>query len=338
MSQLKLWEEQVPSVSSSTPAVARADPTRGRHLSQRSTILALKCRTAAEKLQKHIDAKHASANNMLTQRPTRKRICDADQIRRQAIRLERIQATLRRLADMHEDGSITSELADLTSRDSIESALFTSSVTSAIRVLFDSITRDENKAERVLRLSREASLKKIPGFFPTPPALAERVITLARLSAGLRILEPSAGIGNLIDRARHEGCHIDFSYCEVNVLLLDILREKYDGLPGVRFIGRDFLELDAPEPDNRFDRVIMNPPFERGEDADHVHHAYSFLKQDGILVAIVSAGIFCRTDRKANAFRLFLEEHSAIVEDVPVGAFNSSGTDIATKLVCIEGH
>jgi hypothetical protein len=62
--------------------------------------------------------------------------------------------------------------------------------------------------------------------------------------------------------------------------------------------GCDFLLL-KPDPANLYDRVVMNPPFDRERDIDHVMHALSFLKLDGFLIAIMSAGTEFRETRKA---------------------------------------
>lgn len=109
MSQLSFWDKP-----SSTLSAKTSCPTATVGSPPGESKPALKCRAAAAAMQKHIDAKHSSANNMLALPPTRKRIQDADSIRGSAIRLEQIQRTLFRLAEMHETGTISPELRDLT--------------------------------------------------------------------------------------------------------------------------------------------------------------------------------------------------------------------------------
>ena len=92
--------------------------------------------------------------------------------------------------------------------------------------------------------------------------MAEQLVTLACIEPGHRILEPSAGSGNLIDAALQSSSNVQLSYCEMNCFLLDLLREKYDGKASVHFIGRDFMELDPATSGQQFDRIVMNPPFE----------------------------------------------------------------------------
>ena len=61
----------------------------------------------------------------------------------------------------------------------------------------------------------------------------------------------------------------------------------------------------------------MNPPFDRERDIDHVLHALKFLKDDGRLKAVMSAGTEFRETRKAVAFRALMENMSAEWEDLP---------------------
>jgi phospholipid N-methyltransferase len=328
MTQLSFWEKPPLADSAETASQDSSLPP-----SPGDTKSALKCRSAAAAMQKHIDAKHSSANRMLALPATRKRIQDADSIRREANRLEQVQRTLLRLAEMHEKGAIDPDLQDLKTRGAIESALFTRPGDSSIRILFNSVAQDEQKSNKILRWTKEASLMRIPGFFPTPGPVAEQLIALACIEPGQRILEPSAGSGNLIDAVRQCYSDVQLFYCELNCFLLDLLREKYDGSPDVHFLGRDCLEIDPTNRKERFDRIIMNPPFEQGQEIDHVLHACRLLTPKGILTAIVSAGVFHRKDKKAEKFRSALEKSKAFVQQLPDDAFKSSGTMVQCRLV-----
>ena len=85
--------------------------------------------------------------------------------------------------------------------------------------------------------------------------------------------------------------------------------------------------------DNAFDFVIMNPPFARQADIDHVLHAFRFLKPGGVLVSIMSAGVMFREDRKTKAFREFIDDHAGTVERLPSGSFKASGTMVEACVV-----
>ena len=56
-----------------------------------------------------------------------------------------------------------------------------------------------------------------------------------------------------------------------------------------------------------YDRIVMNPPFSDRRDVEHVQHAYELLKPGGRLVAIMGEGSFFGSDKKAVAFREWLE-------------------------------
>jgi hypothetical protein len=335
MSQLTLPWDGVESPSSS-PITDSPQPSIC--LAPKINVAAGRCRNAATALEKHITAKHDSANRMLALPPTRKRLQDANGLRREGIRLARIQRTLLKLAGMHEDGSILPELASLVTRASVERALFSQSPKGAIHLIYESTDLSESGVELALRLEREAMLLKIPGFFPTPAAVATELLTFAALEKPALILEPSAGSGCLIDAIRKQHPAAGISYCELNCFLLDLLRAKYERTETIHFIGRDFLELDIAHFELRFDGILLNPPFENREDIDHVSHGYKLLARKGVLAAIISEGSFSRTDRKTLAFREFLGARNAQVIALPSGSFRSSGTQVAARMIRIAAH
>lgn len=149
-------------------------------------------------------------------------------------------------------------------------------------------------------------------FFPTPMPLAERMAQLAGVEPGARVLEPSAGNGNLADAAKAAGAAVDT--VEVSDALRKILEAK-----GHTLAGRDF-ESFEPE-GGQYDAVIMNPPFSNRQDAAHIMRAWDMVRPGGKLVAIAGEGVFFGTDAKAQAFRDWLDEHGADVEKLPAGSF-----------------
>lgn len=171
------------------------------------------------------------------------------------------------------------------------------------------------------------------GFYPTPDKLADLAVEEAHLyrregDAPPLVLEPSAGTGNLARRARAEGARVDV--VEVQPHLVEELRSH-----GYRRVtAGDFLKV-APNP--IYDAVVMNPPFDLERDVEHVHHALGFLKPDGRLVAIMSAGAEWRESRKAKALRARLEaEGSVRWRDLPAGSFADQGTHVNTVLLTLQ--
>lgn len=148
-------------------------------------------------------------------------------------------------------------------------------------------------------------------FFPTPKSLAERMAQLAGVKAGDKVLEPSAGNGNLADAAKAAGASVDA--VEVSDALRNVLSAK-----GHNLVGRDFNDYESGE---QYDAVIMNPPFSDRQDAAHIKRAWDMVKPGGRLVAIAGEGVFFGSDKKADAFRGWLDEHGAEVEKLPAGTF-----------------
>jgi len=145
------------------------------------------------------------------------------------------------------------------------------------------------------------------------------------------VLEPSAGIGSLADRAKSHGANV---ICfEVNHRLCDILNLK-----GHTFVHDDFLECEAVQ---EFGYVFMNPPFENDLAPTHVRHAFDFLIPTGELVAIMPQVALNYIDSARKARREFAEwiyekEHRWTL--LPEGAFKDSfnPTGVNTVMLWIK--
>ncbi|WP_244894500.1 LPD1 domain-containing protein [Leptospira alexanderi] len=187
---------------------------------------------------------------------------------------------------------------------------------------------DPKKIE-IRNMERKLIGSKIPGFFPTPKPLAQRLILEADIQPGMDILEPSAGKGDLAEVISEEtGIHPDT--IEPVFSLKNILQAK-----GYTIVADDFLDFV----DRRYDRILMNPPFEKGLDIRHVQHAYALLKPGGKLVAIMSEGPFFRGDIRSQDFREWLTEKGGLSEKLPEGSFTGKDsfrqTGVSTRLVTL---
>ncbi|MFR9796582.1 hypothetical protein ACL02U_11860 [Streptomyces sp. MS06] len=163
-------------------------------------------------------------------------------------------------------------------------------------------------------------------YFPTPTAVAQRVIELAAIEPGMEVLEPSAGSGAIATAAAERGAVVDC--IEHDPGYAAVLADS--GVPRALTVA-DFLTVPA-EP--RYDRVVMNPPFTKGSDMQHVEHALRFIKPKGLLVSVMSWAVTFHS-RKTAKFRALVEARGGIVEAVPEGAFKESGTDVPTVIVTI---
>jgi Methyltransferase small domain. len=183
------------------------------------------------------------------------------------------------------------------------------------------------KADPVKAAERSLAGRKIDGYFPTPKATVEKMLAEANIEPGMSVLEPSAGKGNIADIIKEEHPNAEIEAVEPVPELRSILEAK-----GHSIVGRDFLEHEG-----EYDRIVMNPPFEKRQDVAHVRHAFKLLKPGGRLVAIMSEGPFFGQDKIATDFREWLDE-VGWSEQLPEGSFKSSErpTGVSTRMVVID--
>lgn len=186
---------------------------------------------------------------------------------------------------------------------------------------------DEADTSREDLNTTRTSLARNYGFYPTPHGTASEVFKLVwrgRFPNGLRVLEPSAGTGHLAYPLSEDN---DVDCVEIQPdLAHDLDRSGKFG----RVWCADFLAL-PPSP--VYDLVVMNPPFDRGRDIDHVLRAFEWLKPGGSLVSVMSAGTEVRDTKKARAFRSWVKAHQGRFWDLPERSFASVGTNVNT-IVC----
>lgn len=316
---------------------------------------AAKFRKLADGMEKVINDKRQP----MTQNATPKRMKEYGIRRNDAEQLEYIQEALRVLADAHEAGSVPAVLKDVNSKVSVAKLIrhvedhsrggyydaghvtqnYTDTTPTGI-ALQELVSqskqspeqaqarKDREKAVALERLEEKVRFSNIPGFFPTPKAIVDRMLEEADIQAGMSVLEPSAGKGDIADAIRAAG--VEPVTVESNHTLAEILTAK-----GYEVSGSDFLEHAG-----KYDRVIMNPPFENGMDIDHVRHAFDSLKPGGRVVAIMSEGSFGRSDKKATAFREWLDGIGGLSEKLDAGSFTGAKafrqTGVSTRIVTID--
>ncbi|MFD4315023.1 class I SAM-dependent methyltransferase [Streptomyces sp. NPDC058548] len=169
------------------------------------------------------------------------------------------------------------------------------------------------------------------GWFPTPHPLVVQICDLAGICAGMTVLEPSAGSGALTAEVARRGGVVDS--VELDARRAGLLREQGDSR---HVIAGDFLDLDPLDYAEGFDRIVMNPPFATG--LDHIKHAIKFMKDDGILVSVMTAGLMWWSDRASVDFRKAVDEVGGEIEALPDDSFAVSGTNVRTCLVYVPGY
>ena len=151
--------------------------------------------------------------------------------------------------------------------------------------------------------------------------------------AGCRILEPSAGTGNLIRAAVNNATGFDccrIVAVEKNLSCVSILQQLrqsflYANEENFQVVDGDFLEQNGNL--GTFHKILMNPPFERGSDITHILHARKFLKPGGRLVAICANG-----PRQNETLKPLADSW----EPLPEGTFSEQGTHVRTVMLTMS--
>ena len=147
---------------------------------------------------------------------------------------------------------------------------------------------------------------------------------LADIKPKNRVLEPSAGTGNLLRAIIDVQPMADIFAVEINHALCDALPASL--LSGGEAICQDFLTCTT-ENLGRYDKILMNPPFHKGEDITHIKHALSFLERDGVLVALCANGPRQQAE---------LRPLATTWEELPDGTFADQGTSIRAVLMVVR--
>lgn len=160
-------------------------------------------------------------------------------------------------------------------------------------------------------------------LFQTPATLAARLVGLLELRGGERILEPSAGLGRILDAlAPFQPAEVVAVDCAADCTGALYRQER----AAVTIMQRDFLSVD-PVDLGQFDAVAMNPPFTMRADIRHILHALEFLKPGGRLAALC-----LDTPNREKVLRPLASEWRKI----SAGAFGKEGTSVPTVLLTID--
>jgi len=212
-------------------------------------------------------------------------------------------------------------------------------------VMFDNRSlRDVNKAlaefygdvlpdttdEKPAKPKASTAVAKDLQFYATPAKLAHDIIS-HRFScqglAGKRVLEPSCGDGRLMEALREHGATNIFG------VEVDAGRAAQARAKGFRVLLGNFLETAF---DHAFDVIAMNPPFYGKHYAKHVLHAWSLLAPGGTLIAILPATARYDHGLLDELVKSASHRYSWPWDDLPVGSFSESGTNINTTVLTLH--
>jgi len=185
----------------------------------------------------------------------------------------------------------------------------------------------EQRMEEIILTGKVEVSKDEFNYFPTPASIVSKLMSIANLKSGMLCLEPSAGQGAIAKAMRDAA---------TTVKCVELMPVNANHLLDMKFDTTecDFLSLPSEQ---LFDRIVMNPPFLKQSDIKHVNHALTFLKPDGLLVAVMSAGVLFRENRLTTEFRDLVYARGGRFEELPNGSFKESGTMVNTVIAVING-
>ncbi|MFD0992379.1 zincin-like metallopeptidase domain-containing protein [Tenacibaculum geojense] len=191
----------------------------------------------------------------------------------------------------------------------------------------DIYNKDQEQENKLKKLLQEVQLTKIDGFFPTPKKLTAKLLENLTIEKGDTILEPSAGIGLMAEVIKKEYPDNKLTLLEKVTTLHEICELK----------GFDSINMDFLKHQQKYDVIIMNPPFEKNQDIDHVLHAFSLLKDGGRLMAIMANNKEGSRIKKRQQFNDFINKYGWFKVN-PSGSFKSSfkPTGVNTITVFLE--
>ncbi len=167
-------------------------------------------------------------------------------------------------------------------------------------------------------------------YYATPEPVGLKMVEFAGVKSGEKILEPSAGHGAI---ARYFPEDTARTLVEPSSSLAS---RAALNTPGARVVVDRFENLDKGA--NKFDAIIMNPPFGHGGATaiEHVSKAIGHLKNGGRIVALIPRG---STDAKFNKLMDSPASKDVyLVGDInlPPVTFERAGTSISARIVVLE--
>lgn len=198
-------------------------------------------------------------------------------------------------------------------------------------------------------------------FYPTPPALAEKMLEGLDMDFVSTVLEPSAGKGDLVtaiarkNQLSYRNRELDVDCCEIDPYLRQILQynfsderkreigdaqgyhtREYDLIDHTKLhvVHDDFLTYSSMK---HYDLILMNPPFQDG--AKHLLKALHMQRDGGLVICLLNAETLRNpyTDMRQDLVRMLQELNAEItfVDDAFRDAERSASVDAAIVRVHI---
>ena len=165
-------------------------------------------------------------------------------------------------------------------------------------------------------------------FYPTPEKLARKAWATFKNKDFSRVLEPSAGTGDLakVHPGRYDSWRrIKIDCCEIDISKHPNLKEE-----GFTIVGLDFMQFSSAA---AYSHILMNPPFAQG--AHHVLKAWDILF-DGEVVAIINAETIRNPySKERQMLTRIIEQHGSVefIEEAFMDPDTKRKTEVEIALV-----
>jgi tRNA1(Val) A37 N6-methylase TrmN6 len=136
-------------------------------------------------------------------------------------------------------------------------------------------------------------------FYPTPIHLVQKMIDKVKdkIVPGVSILEPSAGKGDIAKAIGYINNRVKPHLIEIEPELREISKQYG------RMVAYDFLTF---EPDTNYDIILMNPPFENGD--EHLLKAWEISKNTTIVCLLNAETYLNPYSEKRKALKNIIDE------------------------------
>ena len=142
-------------------------------------------------------------------------------------------------------------------------------------------------------------------FYPTSTKVAEKLTKGLHL-IGAKVLEPSAGKGDIVDYLKTQGATVGI--CEIDPDLYKVAGSKADEVHGCC----DFLTLTT-DVVSHYDYIVMNPPFSKVE--EHIVHAWNIAPAGCEIRFIMPSSRYIKEiSRKRTVLKNLIDDHGHIFE------------------------
>jgi len=143
-----------------------------------------------------------------------------------------------------------------------------------------------------------------------------------------RVLEPSAGEGNLIDYISN---NIVF---DTPIDVIELNQEKANKLleKGYNLIGRDYMNTNL---ENTYDIIIACPPFKDDANLEHIQKMYKDLAYLGTAITLCNTKWIYDNTAKAIEFREFLQTIQHSITMLPDNSYIEKGKTVPTIIIKI---